>query len=245
MDRGLDNPHTAAEELKGVTIGKLALFVLYGLADYRLLTILLDTADIIRSETQARLANSESIYSTYTHLVCRKARPGPKVRSKDEMSHALHADNCQIKPDQQCDYSPPSYHYRDYSALLYLNKEFTGGSLVFADNDHKHQITDRVVPTCGKMAAFTSGPENIHGVEQIISGERCVLAAWFSLDKTFEEPEIGLARKLLEFIQAGETPPDIIRQSLESLTMFNKKQAKAVAAVNGIKKTNHYHVDKL
>ena len=194
------------------------------------------------------------------------------------MSHALHADNCQIKPDQQCDYSPPSYHYRDYSALLYLNKEFTGGSLVFADNDHQHQITvrmttqpaiatlyysqDRVVPTCGKMAAFTAGPENIHGVEQIISGERCVLAAWFSLDKTFEvkhfydfsflfcwlfnqEPEIGLARKLVEFIQAGETPPDIIRQSLESLTMFNEKQAKAVAAVNGIKKTNHYHVDKL
>ena len=118
------------------------------------------------------------------------------------MSHALHADNCQIKPDQQCDYSPPSYHYRDYSALLYLNKEFSGGSLVFADKDHLHQITvrmttqpaiatlyysqDRVVPSCGKMAAFTAGPENIHGVEQIISGERCVLAAWFSSDKTFE-----------------------------------------------------------
>ena len=118
------------------------------------------------------------------------------------MSHALHADNCQIK-DQHCDPSPPSYHYRDYSALLYLNNDFTGGSLVFADNDLKYQITvnmttytaitmeyiihqDRVLPRCGKMAVFTAGPENIHGVEQIFAGERCVLAAWYSLDKTFE-----------------------------------------------------------
>ena len=48
------------------------------------------------------------------------------------MSHAFHADNCQLKPGE-CDPSPPSYHYRDYSALLYLSTEFTGGRLLFAN----------------------------------------------------------------------------------------------------------------
>jgi hypothetical protein len=50
------------------------------------------------------------------------------------MSHAFHADNCQLKKNE-CDPSPPAYSYRDYSALLYLNREFSGGSLVFADRD--------------------------------------------------------------------------------------------------------------
>ena len=51
-----------------------------------------------------------------------------------------------------------------------------------------------------------------------------------------------MARKLLEFIRADETPPEVIKESLESLTMFDEKQAKTIAAVNGIKKTDHYHV---
>ena len=50
-----------------------------------------------------------------------------------------------------------------------------------------------------------------------------------------------MARKLLEFIRADETPPDVIKEALESLTMFDEKQAKTIAAVNGIKKTDHYH----
>ena len=52
------------------------------------------------------------------------------------MSHAFHADNCQLK-QRECDRSPPSYHYRDYSALLYLNKEFTGEHLVFAQMEEQ------------------------------------------------------------------------------------------------------------
>ena len=50
------------------------------------------------------------------------------------MSHAFHADNCQLKTSE-CDPSPPAYHYRDYSALLYLNREFSGGNLVFASRE--------------------------------------------------------------------------------------------------------------
>ena len=96
MDRGLDNPHTGSEILKGITIGKLALvgsvfnhayfpilcyykFVYYGLVDWRYLETLLENAEIMRTETQERLSPAETIYSTYTHLVCRLAKPGPKV----------------------------------------------------------------------------------------------------------------------------------------------------------------------
>ena len=91
MDRGLDNPHTGSELLKGITIGKLALvrslfnhvcspilcyskFVYYGLVDWRYLETLLENAEIMRTETQERLSPTETIYSTYTHLVCRIAK---------------------------------------------------------------------------------------------------------------------------------------------------------------------------
>ena len=53
--------------------------VVYGLVDWKHLERLLDSAETMREETQERLASSEPIYSTYTHLVCRKARPGPKM----------------------------------------------------------------------------------------------------------------------------------------------------------------------
>ena len=123
-------------------------FVYYGLVDWRYLETLLENAEIMRTETQERLSPDETIYSTYTHLVCRIAKQGPKVvkntiigvfifskvRSQTEMSHAFHADNCQLKKNE-CDPSPPAYSYRDYSALLYLNREFSGGNLVFADRE--------------------------------------------------------------------------------------------------------------
>ena len=79
---------------------------------------------------------------------------------------------------------------------------------------------------------------------------------WYSLDKTFEvnyfdpwsniylfsyqEPAIGLARKLLDFIKADEKPPEVIKESLEALKLFDEKQAKAIAVVNGIKKPGHF-----
>jgi hypothetical protein len=54
-------------------------FVYYGLVDWRYLETLLENAEIMRTETQERLPPDETIYSTYTHLVCRIAKPGPKV----------------------------------------------------------------------------------------------------------------------------------------------------------------------
>ena len=44
----------------------------------------------------------------------------------------------------------------------------------------------------------------------------------------------------MDFIKADETPPEVIKESLEDLTMFDEKQAKAIAVVNGIKKPGHF-----
>ena len=52
MDTGSENPHSPAELLRGVTIGKLALFVLYGLADVAALELLLNVGEEVRLRTQ-------------------------------------------------------------------------------------------------------------------------------------------------------------------------------------------------
>ena len=119
----------------------------------------------MRTETQERLSPAETIYSTYSTptLSAEQLSQGqryktPKfmcfifsqVRSQTEMSHAFHADNCQLKKNE-CDPSPPAYSYRDYSALLYLNRELSGGNLAFAERDKgtgRVEITDTVV-VCG------------------------------------------------------------------------------------------------
>jgi hypothetical protein len=64
----------------------------------------------------------------------------------------------------------------DYSALLYLNGNFEGGHFSFVDSD-----VDRwVQPKCGRLLAFSSGFENLHRVEKVLSGKRFVLAMWFT-----------------------------------------------------------------
>lgn len=52
LDTGTDNPHTAREELRGVTVGKLALLVLYGLLDWRELEAVLGQAERVQQHTQ-------------------------------------------------------------------------------------------------------------------------------------------------------------------------------------------------
>ena len=54
MDTGSENPHSPAELLRGVTIGKLALFVLYGLADVAALELLLNVGEKARVRTQVK-----------------------------------------------------------------------------------------------------------------------------------------------------------------------------------------------
>ncbi|CAH1239843.1 P3H2 [Branchiostoma lanceolatum] len=61
-----------------------------------------------------------------------------------------------------------------------------------------------VQPKCGRLVAFSSGPENPHGVQAVLQGRRCVLAMWFTLDKQHDELPRYDARKLVDSIRESE-----------------------------------------
>ena len=80
-------------------------------------------------------------------------------------------------------------HYH-YSGLLYLSmfkKDFTGGRVLFYDADSS-RLEQVVEPRPGRMLIFSSGHENPHKVERVTSGQRLVLAFWFTCnpEKQFE-----------------------------------------------------------
>ena len=98
----------------------------------------------------------------------------------------------------------PHYHY---SGLLYMstkNDDFTGGDFIFYNPDsfqsHPASQKDidmamqgvrfydtedtRVEPKAGRVVIFSSGHENPHKVERVLSGQRLVLAFWFTCDES-------------------------------------------------------------
>jgi len=80
-------------------------------------------------------------------------------------------------------------HYH-YSGLLYLSMyktDFTGGRILFYNQDTS-AVDEVVEPRPGRVLIFTSGAENPHKVERVKSGQRLVLAFWFTCDekKRFE-----------------------------------------------------------
>ena len=103
------------------------------------------------------------------------------MRDKSDLSHEVHADNCTVT-GAFCDPSPPAYSYRSVSALLYLSsihKQFEGGRFFFADRHPGGRAftpTSLVEPRCGRLLAFTSGPENLHGVMPLAAGTRYAAA---------------------------------------------------------------------
>lgn len=82
-----------------------------------------------------------------------------------------------------------------------FGRNFTGGRLKFLD---PHQYSDYddglshggcktqpppslvVEPRQGRVAIFSSGYENTHQVEQVLSGKRFVLSFWFTCNKQRE-----------------------------------------------------------
>ena len=89
----------------------------------------------------------------------------------DEYWH-LHVDNNNTE------------HYH-YSGLLYLstiNKDFTGGRLKFFNSDEV-TLEQVIEPKAARLLIFSSGRENPHSFERVTSGNRMVLAFWFTCNK--------------------------------------------------------------
>ena len=88
----------------------------------------------------------------------------------------------------------------DYSAVLYLNCKgngFEGGDFVFVD-DKEDQV---VQPRTGRLLLFASGFEHLHRVAHVTSGNRFVLASWYSLSPSAGEALLPACYEL------GETAP--------------------------------------
>jgi leucine proline-enriched proteoglycan (leprecan) len=63
-------------------------------------------------------------------------------------------------------------NHRDYSSVLYLNDNFTGGKTYFPSDNFTCN------PKKGKIIFFSS--RTYHGVTKVISGERYTLPCWYS-----------------------------------------------------------------
>lgn len=71
----------------------------------------------------------------------------------------------------------------DYTALIYLTtygEDFEGGQFVF--DDAKRNLT--IEPRSGRVSFFTSGSENPHHVEKVLSGTRFALTIAFTCDSS-------------------------------------------------------------
>lgn len=107
----------------------------------------------------------ETLYSDYNDLVC----------WHDGQMMDVHADNAY--PDGTPNYVP----YRDFTSVLYLNNDFTGGKTFFPNQ--KVIVT----PKKGTFVCYPATLEYSHGVSAIMSGTRYTLASWYTKQKEYIE----------------------------------------------------------
>ncbi|XP_045470805.1 prolyl 3-hydroxylase 1-like [Harmonia axyridis] len=193
-------PHTKNEIIEGISMERIILLVHYGILNSKYLEMLLE----ITEETKANIENyfnvEEPLYFSYTHFVCRTAIKGD-LGNRSELSHEIHADNCNIYPDGVCEKEAPSYTWRDYSAIIYLNDDFLGGEFFFSSDMNPESSQSTVHPSCGKMVAFSSGVENLHGVKAVRRGTRCAIGLWFTFNPEYKENYRDLAYDVIENIR--------------------------------------------
>ena len=88
-------------------------------------------------------------------------------------SHIPHADNERREHGR---WLPNHTPQREYTALVYLNNNFTGGELVFPDREVV------VIPKPGLFVGFPSNRKFVHAVPNVLSGKRYSLPVWFTMD---------------------------------------------------------------
>jgi hypothetical protein len=88
-------------------------------------------------------------------------------------SHIAHAHNERRKHGR---WVPNHTPQRDYTGLVYLNDNFTGGELVFPDRDVV------IIPKPGLFVGFPSNHEFVHAVPNVLSGKRYSLPVWFTMN---------------------------------------------------------------
>ncbi|KAF4533425.1 hypothetical protein B566_EDAN001150 [Ephemera danica] len=209
------SPHTDHEKFEGVTLGRAALLVYFGLMETRVLEMFLKLSERVKNYVERYFNVKEKLYFTFTHLVCRSAIDSTGLRNKTDLSHAIHADNCNLQANGECIFAHPAYTWRSYSAILYLNDDFEGGEFIFASDIKAANIQSLVQPKCGRLVGFSSGKENLHGVKGVLRGSRCALGLWFTFDHKYQEIERILAEQVLVQVQKQGTISDKLVAELQ------------------------------
>jgi predicted 2-oxoglutarate/Fe(II)-dependent dioxygenase YbiX len=107
----------------------------------------------------------------------------------------MHADSegyYGITPQPLRNYNPENQSsevLNEYSSILYLNDDYSGGELYFEELDLL------IKPKVNQLVFFPSGSEFRHEVKPVINGDRYTLASFYTTDKI-----VGLHEKIRELI---------------------------------------------
>uniref|UniRef100_A0A8C0PE21 procollagen-proline 3-dioxygenase n=1 Tax=Canis lupus familiaris TaxID=9615 RepID=A0A8C0PE21_CANLF len=141
--RGQTSPHTPSEKFYGVTVFKALKLGQEGRVPLQSAHLYYNVTEKVRRVMESYFRLDTPLYFSYSHLVCRTAIEEAQAERKDS-SHPVHVDNCILNAEALvCIKEPPAYTFRDYSAILYLNGDFDGGTFYFTELDAK-TVTDRV-----------------------------------------------------------------------------------------------------
>jgi len=93
---------------------------------------------------------------------------------------SAHADNMFWDREEK-NYVP----HRTYSAVLYLNDDFSGGEFCWNDIvDKRPIVVDTIKPEKGMLIAFGAGREYVHSVPRVKDGTRWTQPIWLTNDVT-------------------------------------------------------------
>ena len=61
-------------------------------------------------------------------------------------------------------------------------------------------------PRCGRLVGFNA--TNYHGVQAVLSGRRCAVAMWYTLDPDYTEQARVTAQQVLEQVSGSDVSRD-------------------------------------
>lgn len=71
------------------------------------------------------------------------------------------------------------FYFRNYSSIIYLNDDYTGGEIIFP------KINLTIQPKKGTLIFFPGTAEYLHGVKPVLSGVRFTIATFYTFNKRF------------------------------------------------------------
>lgn len=123
---------------------------------------------------------------------------------------ADHYDNAEL------DKEPNAWQDNKMVTIIYLNDNYEGGNLRFSE----HNLS--ISPAQGTMVVFDVGIDNLHGVDEVISGERYTMLASFDwADSVYPE---GFLEALKSGKQAIQPEQEEQRKEWKTLDSYYKEQ---------------------